>query len=266
MMDDMQLRNLAPETQRTYLHHITGLARFYQTSPEQLNLEDLRQYQVYLAQDCLYTAESLNRFVSAAKFLYDITLEAPFDTAGLLRAKVPRRVPAILSQQEMLPFFGHVERLRGRAALMVAYGAGLRVSEVVSLKVPDIDSQRMLLRVEQGKGQRDRYAMLSPCLLEVLRAWWRAARPSDWLFPSGPAGRHLTPASLQEACHKAARLAGIRKHITVHTLRHSCATPFLENGADIRVIQAVLGHQGSIAKIALSLRSAVRYPRVGLLS
>jgi integrase/recombinase XerD len=243
MTEDMQLRHFTPETQRTYLHHITGLAQFFQVSPEDLNLEDLRQYQVYLANDCLYSAASLNQFISAAKFLYDVTLEAPFDTSGLLRAKVPHRVPTILSQQEVLLFFGHLQSLRYRAALMVAYGAGLRVSEVASLKVSDIDSSRMLLRVQQGKGQRDRYTVLSPRMLEVLRTWWRAARPTGWLFPSGPAGRHLTPASLQEACHTAARLAGIRKHITVHTLRHSCATHLLENGTDIRVIQVMLGHQ-----------------------
>jgi len=243
MIEDMQLSNFAPETQRNYLHHITGLARFYQTSPEHLTLEDLRQYQVYLAQDCLYSAESLNQFVSAAKFLYDITLEAPFDTAGLLRAKVPHRLPTILSPREVAAFFAQVHHPRDRTALMVAYGAGLRVSEVVSLKISDIDSQRMLLRVQQGKGQRDRYATLSPRLLAVLRAWWRAARPTGWLFPSGPAGRHLTPATLQEACHRAAHWAGIRKHITVHTLRHSFATHLLENGTDIRVIQALLGHR-----------------------
>src|ERR1017187_1345015 len=231
MIEHMQLRNLAPETQRGYLHHITGLARFYQTSPEHLTLEDLRQYQVYLARAGWYSADSLNQFVSAAKFLYDITLEAPFDTGGLLRAKVPHRLPTILSPQEVAGFFEHVHHLRDRTA------------EVVALKVEDIDSPRMLLRVQQGKGQRDRYATLSPRLLQVLRAWWRAARPTEWLFPSGPAGRHLTPATLQEACHKAAHWAGIRKHITVHTLRHSFATHLLENGTDIRVIQAMLGHQ-----------------------
>jgi integrase/recombinase XerD len=256
MIEDMQLRHFTPETQRTYLHHITGLARFYQASPEHLNLEDLRQYQVYLAQDCLYSPQSLNQFVSAAKFLYDVTLEAPFDTSGLLRAKVPGRVPTVLSQSEVAVFLNHIERLRDRAALMVAYGAGLRVSEVAALKVSDIDSQRMLLRVEQGKGQRDRYAMLSPRLLEVLRRWWRAARPTHWLFPSGPAGRHLTPATLQEACHMAAKLAGIRKHITVHTLRHSFATHLLENGADLRVIQVMLGHQ--------SIQTTAHYTAVSL--
>ena len=241
--EDMQLRNFAPQTQRTYLHHITGLARFFQVSPEHLNLEDLRQYQVYLANDCRYSAQSVNQFVSAVKFLFDVTLEAPFDTAGLLRARIPNKAPLILSQEEVARFFEHVPSIRYRAALMVAYGAGLRVSEVAALKVCDIDSKRMLLRVQQGKGQRDRYAMLSPRLLEVLRTWWRAARPADWLFPSWRVNRHLTPASLQKACHDAARQAGLRKRVTVHTLRHSFATHLLENGTDIRVIQVLLGHQ-----------------------
>jgi site-specific recombinase XerD len=223
MIEDMQLRNLAPQTQRSYLHHITGLARFYQTSPEHLNLEDLRQYQVYLANECRYSADSVNQFLSAAKFLYGVTLEAPFDTGCLLRARIPKNAPIILSQQEVALFFDHVPSIRYRAALMVAYGAGLRVSEVVALKVADIDSQRMLLRVEKGKGQRDRYAMLSPRLLQVLRAWYRAARPVEWLFPGWRVPAHLTPASLQQACHDAARQAGLRKRITVHTLRHASA-------------------------------------------
>jgi len=250
MTEDMQLRHLTPETQRTYLHHITGLAQFFQIGPEHLNLEDLRQYQVYLANDCLYSAASLNQFVSAAKFLYDVTLEAPFDTAGLLRAKVPHRVPTVLSQQEVVLFFGHLESLRYRAALMVAYGAGLRVSEVVSLKVSDIDSSRMLLRVEQGKGQRDRYAKLSPRLLEVLRTWWRAARPTGWLFPSGPAGRHLTPASLPQG-------RPLRRHPQTHHRPHAaslCPIPDYASSANmttrlgtqiavsIAVVPAEMGH------------------------
>jgi len=230
MIEDMQLRNFTPETQRNYVHHIAGLARFFQTSPEHLNLEDIRQYQVYLANDCRYSAQSVNQFVSAVKFLYEVTLEAPFDTASLLRARVPNKAPIILSQQEVARFFDHVPSMRYRAALMVAYGAGLRVSEVVALKVEDIDSQRMLLRVQQGKGQRDRYAMLSPRLLEILRAWYRAARPTEWLFPGWRVNRHLTPASLQSACRDASQQAGLRKRITVHTLRHYAASRTMPRG------------------------------------
>src|ERR1035438_6445577 len=241
MIEDMQLRNFAPETQRNYLHHIAGLARFFQTSPEHLNLEDIRQYQVYVDDDCRYSAQSVNQFVSAVKFLYEITLEAPFDRAALLRARVPNKAPIILSQQEVAHFFDHVPSISYRAAFMVAYGAGLRVSEAVALKVEDIDSQRMLLRVQQGKGQRDRYAMLSPRLLEILRAWYRAARPTEWLFPGWRVHRHLTPASLQSACHDGARQAGLRKRITVHTLCHSFATHLLENGTDIPILFTLVG-------------------------
>ena len=243
MIEDMQLRNFSPQTQRTYLHHIAGLARFYQTSPEHLNLEDLRQFQVYMAGECRYSAESLNQFVSAAKFLYGVTLEAPFDAGALLRARVPIRAPIILSQEEIERFFDNVPSLRNRTALMVAYGSGLRVSEVVALKVEHIDSPRKLLRVEQGKGKRDRYTLLSPRLLEVLRTWWRAARPMDWLFPGWRVNAHLTAASLQDACRDAVERAGLRKRITVHSLRHSFATHLLENGTDIRVIQVLLGHR-----------------------
>lgn len=172
-----------------------------------------------------------------------MTLEAPFDAGALLRAKVPIRAPIILSQPEIERFFENVPSLRNRAALMVAYGSGLRVSEVVAVKVSHIDSQRKLLRVEQGKGKRDRYTLLSPRLLEILRTWWRAARPMDWLFPGWRVDAHLTPASLQQACHDAVERAGLRKHISVHSLRHSFATHLLENGADIRVIQVLLGHR-----------------------
>jgi integrase/recombinase XerD len=243
MIEDMQLRNFSPQTQRTSLHHITGLAQFYQTSPEHLNLEDLRQFQVYMAGECRYSAESLNQFVSAAKFLYGVTLEAPFDAGARLRAKVPIRAPLILSPQEIERFFDNVPSLRNRAALIVAYGSGRRVSEVVAVKVSHIDSQRKLLRVDQGKGKRDRYTLLSPRLLEVLRTWWRAARPMDWLFPGWRVNAHLTAASLQEACRDAVARAGLRKRLTVHSLRHSFATHLLENSTDIRVIQVLLGHR-----------------------
>ena len=196
-----------------------------------------------MAGECRYSAESLNQFVSAAKFLYGVTLEAPFDAGALLRARVPIRAPIILSQEEIERFFDNVPSLRNRTALMVAYGSGLRVSEVVALKVEHIDSPRKLLRVEQGKGKRDRYTLLSPRLLEVLRTWWRAARPMDWLFPGWRVNAHLTAASLQDACRDAAERAGLRKRITVHSLRHSFATHLLENGTDIRVIQVLLGHR-----------------------
>ena len=251
MIEDMQLRNLAAETQRAYLHYITGLARFYQASPQDLSLEEIREYQLYMINERQYPAESVNHFVVAAKFLYNVTLETPWPEGVLPRARVPHKLPVVLSATEVHEFFQHVCTIRYRAALMTAYGAGLRVSEVVSLRVSDIDSKRMLIRVQQGKGKKDRYAMLSPRLLEVLRCWWRSQHPTgqrqntspeDWLFPGWRKSRHMNTDSLQTACREAARAAGLSKRVTVHTLRHSFATHMLENGTDIRLIQALLGH------------------------
>jgi site-specific recombinase XerD len=251
MLEDMQLRNLCPETQRNYIHHVVGLARFYQTSPEHLSLEEIREYQLYLINERRLSPDAVNQFVAAAKFLYNVTLETPWSEGALPRCRVPQRLPVVLSAAEIHEFFQHVPTIRYRAALMTAYGAGLRVSEVVALKVGDIDSQRMLIRVNQGKGKKDRYAMLSPRLLVILRSWWRSQHPAgrrhsvspqDWLFPGWRKGRHMNTESLQTACREAARAAGLSKRVRVHTLRHSFATHMLENGADIRVIQALLGH------------------------
>jgi integrase/recombinase XerD len=242
MIEDMQLRNLSAETQRAYVHYISGLAQFYRTSPELLSPEEIREYQLYLINERRLSPESVNQFVSAATFLYRETLEAPWPENALTRARVPYRLPVVLSPEEVTAFFRCVSTLRYRAALMTAYGAGLRVSEVVKLKVADIDSGRMLLRIRQGKGKKDRYAILSPRLLEVLRSWWRLARPADWLFPAWRRGHHMNAASLRIVCREAAQLAGIAKRVTVHTLRHSFATHLLENGTDTRVIQVLLGH------------------------
>ena len=242
MLEDTQLRNFAPETQRNYIHHITGLARYYMTSPEHLTIEEIRDYQLYLLNDRGQSAQAVNQFVSAAKFLYNDTLETPWPDGALTRAKVPHKVPVILSPEEITLLFDYVPSLRYRAALMTCYGAGLRVSEAVALKVNSIDGKRMLIRVEQGKGRKDRYAMLSPRLREVLAIWYRAAKPTDWLFPGWRAGHHMCAGSLQLACREAVQRAGITKKVTVHTLRHSFATHLLENGTDIRIIQVLLGH------------------------
>lgn len=242
MQEDMQLRNFTSETQRNYLHHITGLTRFYMTSPDHLSLEEIREYQVHLVNDRRQSPQAVNQFVSAAKFFYNVTLETPWPEGALVRARVPQTLPVVLSPEEVALFFDYVPSLRYRAALMTAYGAGLRVSEVVALKVSDIDSKRGLIRVEQGKGQKDRYAMLPDRLLKVLRIWWRAAHPPFWMFPSWREGRHMNCGALQMACREAASRAGLTKRVTVHTLRHSFATHLLEQGSDIRIIQALLGH------------------------
>lgn len=242
MIEDMQLRNLAPATQTHYIAHVTSFAEFYGQSPEHLDQDAVRQYLLYLLNERKLSPEGVNQQVTALKFLYLTTLEMPWTDADFPRAKRPHRLPVVLSHEELVQFFDHVPSLRYRAALMLCYGAGLRVSEAVAVKISDIDSQRMLIRVEQGKGGKDRYTMLSGRLLEVLRLYWRAARPKDYLFPSWRTGRHLSAASLQVACREAALGSGLRKRVTAHTLRHSFATHLLENGTDVRVIQVLLGH------------------------
>jgi len=259
MLEDMQLRNLTPETQRNYIHHVAGFAKYFDKSPELLDLEAVRQYQLYLLNERKLSPETINQYISAIQFLYLTTLEMPWTTEYFPRVRRPHKLPVVLSQEEVLAFFDHIPSLKYRAALMIAYGAGLRVSEVVALHVADIDSQRMLLRVQQGKGQKDRYAMLSPRLLDVLRRYFRAIRPpGDYLFPSWRKEYHLSTASLQLACREAALRAGIRKRVTVHTLRHSFATHLLENGTDIRIIQVLLGH----SQIDTTARYAAVSPQV----
>jgi site-specific recombinase XerD len=255
MIEDMQLRNLTLETQRNYVHHVAGFATYFGRSPEELDIEAVRQYQLYLLNERKLSAETINQYISSVKFLYLNTLEMPWTDEYFPRVKRPSKLPVVLSQEEILQFFDNIPSLKYRAALMTCYGAGLRVSEVVALKVSAIDSQRMLLRVEQGKGGKDRYAMLSPRLLQVLRRYYKAARPTEYLFPSWRANRHLCPSSLQMACREAAALAGLRKRVTVHTLRHSFATHLLENGTDIRIIQVLLGHS--------RIETTARYVRVG---
>ena len=256
MIDDMRLRNLAPETQRNYIAHCAAFARFFGRSPELLDREAVREYLLCQLNERRLQPESVNQQVSALKFLYLTTLEVPWGDQDFPRVMRPHRLPVVLRQEEVVQFLDHVPGLRYRAALMLCCGAGLRVSEAVAVKVPDIDSKRMLLRVEQGKGRKDRYAMLSPRLLGVLRLYFRAARPDPegYLFPSWRPGRHLNASSLQQACHDAALRSGLRKRITVHTLRHSFATHLLENGTDTRVIQVLLGHE--------RIDTTARYARV----
>jgi site-specific recombinase XerD len=242
MIDDMQLRNLAVRTQKQYIAQVAAFAKYFGTSPENLDIEAIRQYQLYLLNERKISPDAVGQYTSAVKFLYLVTLEMPWTNEYFPRARCPRKLPVVLSYEEVLAFFDHVPSLKYRAALMVCYGAGLRISEAVALKVCDIDSKRGLIRVEQGKGRKDRYAMLSPRLLDVLRRYYRATRPPDYLFPSWRQDRHLSSTSLQMACREAALRARIAKRVTVHTLRHSFATHLLENGTDIRVIQVLLGH------------------------
>ena len=243
MLEDMRLRNYSAGTQRSYIHYIADFAKHYGVSPDRLGLDDIRTYQLYLVERRQLSPQSVNAFVSAAKFLYTVTLEMPWSDGQFARVRVPETLPVVLSMEEVRAFFSHIGLMKFRAALMVCYGAGLRSGEVVELKVSDIDSSRMLIRVRQGKGAKDRYTVLSPRLLTVLREYWRQQRPADWLFPGTQAGTHLHPRTLQEVCRDASQLAGFDKRVTPHTLRHSFATHLLENGTDTRVIQVLLGHR-----------------------
>jgi integrase/recombinase XerD len=244
MIEDMQLRNLAGGTQKNYIAHVAAFARYFGKSPDLLDFEAIRQYQLHLLHECTHSPESVNQVTSALKFFYLTTLEMPWTKEYFPRIRREHKLPIVLSQEEILAFFDNIPSLKYRAALMVCYGAGLRISEVVALKVSDIDSLRHLIRIEQGKGKKDRYAMLSSRLLDVLRRYWRANRPDEegYLFPSWREHRHLRTESLQVACREAALRAGIKKRVTVHTLRHSFATHLLENGTDTRIVQVLLGH------------------------
>ena len=241
MVEDMTVRNLSPATQRSYLYAVAKFSRFFGKSPERLELEDVRTYQVHLASQGIAWA-TLNQTVAALRFFYGVTLGRPEIPERIAYAREPRRLPVVLSADEVVRFLEAVPSLKSRTALTTAYATGLRVSEVVALKVADIDSGRMLIRVEQGKGGKDRYVMLSAQLLAILRTYWRLARPRHWLFPGRDEERPIDQTVLHAACRSACEAAGLTKRVTVHTLRHSFATHLLESGADIRIIQVLLGH------------------------
>jgi len=244
MLEDMRLRNISTETQRSYIHYIADYAEYFHTSPDRLGPEAVREYQIYLTEERKMAPQTVNCFTAAAKFLYQTTLELPWSDRHFVRARVPAKLPVVLSATEMAQFFAAMGILKHRAVLMICYGAGLRISEVVQLKPAHIDSSRMLIRIEQGKGDKDRYVPLSPRLLRVLREYWRKQRPAGpWLFPAIKPYKHISPATIQQVCREAALLAGLEKRVTAHTLRHSFASHLLENGEDIRVIQVLLGHR-----------------------
>jgi integrase/recombinase XerD len=241
-IEDMLLRGLAPTTQRSYIHYVADFAKYYNTSPDKLDLEAVRQYQIYLLNERKMAPQSVNAFTAAVQFLYLVTLEMPWGKHCFSRVRVGSTLPIVLSPDEVSIFLANIPSLKYRAVLMLCYGAGLRISEAVAVKVSDIDSRRMLIRIEEGKGRKDRYVMLSLRLREVLRSYWRAAKPKDWMFPSWRENKHLSMSSVSQACTDAAKQSGLTKRITAHTLRHSFATHLLEGGTDTRVIQVLLGH------------------------
>ena len=254
MLHDMQIRNLADNTQTSYLIQVRSFARHFRRSPELLGPEEIRAWLVYLREERKLAPASLGATIGALRFLYRVTLKRDWTDEDFPLPKKPVRLPVVLSLEEITTFFDSIPGLKHRAILMVAYAAGLRVSEVVHLKLTDIDSKRMVIRVNQGKNRKDRYVMLSPRLLDILRTYWHDAHPREWLFPGSIPGQPISRDAVGQACQLARKRSGIQKPITPHSLRHAFATHLLEAGTDVRRIQLLMGHR--------SLSTTSRYLRI----
>ncbi len=259
MIDDMIMRKLSPGTQRSYVRSVKRFVHFFGRSPDRAQAEDLRRFQLHLAKAGV-SSGNINGILTGLRFFYTVTLLRPEVLAKVSHVHEEEKLPVILSMEEVTRLLESAANLKHKAALSVAYGAGLRASEVVHLSSTDIDSERMLIRVEQGKGSRDRHAMLSENLLEILRAWWREGRakqrllPRGWLFPGRDPVNPMSTRQLNRAFHTARQAAAINKPVSLHSLRHSFATHLLEHREDIRVIQVLLGHK--------KLTTTARYSQV----
>ncbi len=247
MIEDMKIRNLSPNTRKRYVKGVAGFAEYFGKSPELLGAEEVRQYQLYLITDKGLSSSSVNIVVCALRFLYRYTLGHPWDIERIRPSRREKKLPIVLSLDEVMQFFNAVKSTKHRVILMTAYAAGLRVSEVTQLKLADIDSKRKTIRVEQEKGHKDRYVMLSPRLLGVLRDYWKMYRPPEWLFPGITQNTPISPATVRNVCRLASLASGLGKKVTPHTLRHSFATHLLETGTDLRTIQVLLGHKSPIS-------------------
>jgi integrase/recombinase XerD len=255
MLEDMQIRNLAPHTQRAYVQQISQFARHFGKSPDLLGPADIRAYQIHLIQERHLSASSTLVAVAAIRFLYKVTLKREWSIEEVVpTCRKPQRLPVVLSRDEVSRFLDAVEMLKHRVILTVCYAAGLRISEAVRLTPAAIDSQRMVIRVAEGKGRKDRYVMLSAKLLYLLRDYWRTTRPKEWLFPGDLPGQPISTAAVACACRTARCQSDIEKPVTPHALRHAFAVHLLEAGADLRTIQLLLGHR--------SLSTTARYLRL----
>jgi len=255
MIEDLQVRHLSPHTQRAYLESVARFARHFGRSPADLGPDEIRTYQVYLVRERRLAPSSIEIAVCALRFLYRVTLKKPWSFEDLIPApKKPRRLPVVLSPDEVVQFLASVKAPKHHAILTTCYAAGLRLSEAIHLRPTDIDSHRMVIRIEQGKGFKDRYVMLSPTLLTVLRDWWRLSRPTRWLFPGEAPDRPIGRDTVRHACQQARRRSRLAKPITPHALRHAFAVHLLEAGTDVRTIQLLLGHR--------SLETTARYLRI----
>lgn len=253
MIEDMTIRNLSRATQQSYIYAVRKFSRHFKSSPDRLGMEEVRAYQLHLIAK-KRSWSHINQAACALRFFYGVTLGQQEAFERIVNGREPEKLPPVLAPEEITRFLEAVAGLRNRVALTISYAAGLRIGEVSRLKVASIDSKRMLIHVEGGKGGKDRYAMLSPHLLDILRAYWRRARPGQWLFPGREAGDHVSIAALQDACRVARRKAKLGKPVTTHSLRHSFATHLLESGVELRIIQVLLGHS--------HLSSTTRYAQV----
>ena len=251
MTDDMVLRGLSPKTQEAYLRAVAQLAAFHGRSPDRISEREIQAYLLHLYREKGFSHSTCNVRVAGLRFFYHTTLRRPGTSFVIPAAREPSKLPHLLSREELTRLFARTRRLKHQALLLTTYAAGLRVSEVVALKVHDIDSERRVLRVEQGKGARDRTTLLSPRLLEVLRRYWQQERPEHWLFPSHDRQGHLCAGAAKWVYAQAKRRAQIDKPGGMHSLRHAFATHLLEAGVDLHTLQRLLGHK--------SLRSTTRY-------
>ena len=254
MFEDMRVRNLAPRTQITYVGCVAAFARHFGKSPDQLGPDDIRSYLLHLRDDRRLSTSTIIQAYCALRFLYRVTLGRDWTVEKLQFPKRERRLPTVLGESEVERLLRSARKLKHRVMLMTIYAGGLRVSEACTLRVNDIDSGRMVITIRQGKGRKDRYVMLSPVLLDVLRAYWKVERPVDWLFPCAAGTGPYPTRTIQLVCRQAAVDAGLSKRVTPRTLRHSFATHLLENGANIRIIQLLPGHR--------SLRTTADYTHV----
>jgi integrase/recombinase XerD len=257
MIEEMQLRRFSSNTQESYLRSVTALAKYYNKSPDSINTEQLKKYVLFMTNEKNLSWSSINTITAGIRFLFEKTLQRKDIALAIPPRKTPRRLPEIFGPGELLSLFDSVKNIKHRTILITAYACGLRVSEVINLKVGDIDSSRMVVRVEHGKGDKDRYTILSPRLLTELRSYWLAYRPTLWLFYSGKNKEKLSRATPQLVFKAAKKRAGIRKNVTFHSLRHSFASHMLEAGTDIRTIQILMGHS-SISSTSIYLHVARR--------
>jgi integrase/recombinase XerD len=244
MIEDMQIRNMTPNTQRVYVAQVVHFACHFRKSPDLLGPAEIRTYLLHLTRERRLAASSIIVTVSALRFFYTVTLKRPWVVEDDIPAgHQAKKLPVVLSKEEVARFLGAVDNLKHRMVLTVCYATGLRISEAIRLTPAAIDSKRMVIRVEQGKGRKDRYVMLPPTLLDMLRNYWRRTHPGEWLFPGRSAGQHVHPLTINLTCREVARRCGIGKPVAPHALRHAFAVHLLEAGTDLRTIQLLLGHR-----------------------